>query len=158
MLILEELSPHLPRQISIVLTVLLVLERVLPILPVFFKWCVKARMSSFELGLAKSGSSNFVACLFCEWNDTTWSYRRFSKQKILEIKVFKAENPWNQGFQGRNSCLNWVHSRKPWNQGFLGKCCLQKTGGEFFFLHHKSMPKDIPSIKMRYFDPRVWVL
>ena len=29
----------------------------------------------------------------------------FQSIKILEIKVFKAENPWNQGFQGSNSCL-----------------------------------------------------
>ena len=29
----------------------------------------------------------------------------FQGRKILEIKVFKAENPWNQGFQGSNSCL-----------------------------------------------------
>ena len=29
----------------------------------------------------------------------------FQWRKILEIKVFKAENPWNQGFQSSNSCM-----------------------------------------------------
>ena len=29
----------------------------------------------------------------------------FQWRKILEIKVFKAENPWNQGFHSSNSCM-----------------------------------------------------
>ena len=45
----------------------------------------------------------------------------FTHDKSLKSRISRQRNPWNQGFQGRNSWPVLMLPRNPWIQGFQGK-------------------------------------